>query len=244
MDFPRSISFCVRIAVPVAAIVISGWLTSLLFVSGHEMDMYRVDSLEAILRWLCCAAVFSICAFLSILAAFFIFGRRFRNFVLRNAARTSDTIWIAALVAISATFSAFDMSFNVGDSTAFTALALSLGFLSSCATFLSRDGKLRRRLLAIAIFCVFCWWITFQKHIDWNMKRPFLRFYSRIETGMTRDQVEAILREEFPARRPVVRIDDGGMHLRLDPNDGRFNSEVIMIQMVDGHVNWKHYSPD
>ena len=52
------------------------------------------------------------------------------------------------------------------------------------------------------------------------------------------------MRREFREKEPVARYDDWGVQFTLDPDDGRFNSEFIIIEMNAGRVVSLHYSPD
>jgi hypothetical protein len=61
---------------------------------------------------------------------------------------------------------------------------------------------------------------------------------------MTMEQVKAIMHQRFRGKRPVGRFGDWGAQYILDPDDGRFNSEMIVIQMADGKVASAYYSPD
>jgi hypothetical protein len=98
--------------------------------------------------------------------------------------------------------------------------------------------------VAIAVYGQFACWIVVQREIDWNMRRPFRRAYSQIRPGMTMEQVEAIMQRRFRGKRPVGRFDDRGAQYTLDPDDGRFNSEIIVIEMADGKVASAYYLPD
>jgi hypothetical protein len=76
------------------------------------------------------------------------------------------------------------------------------------------------------------------------MRRPFLRAFSKIHPGMSREQVEAIMRQEFRGKRPVLRVYPSVLQFTLDPDDGRFNSELIVIEMAGGKVISSDYLPD
>jgi len=99
-------------------------------------------------------------------------------------------------------------------------------------------------LVAIGVCSLFAGWIVVQREIDWNMRRHFRRAYSQIRSGMTVEQVKAVMHQQFHGKRPVGRFDDWGAQYTLDPDDGRFNSEIIVIQMVGGKVASAYYLPD
>jgi hypothetical protein len=71
-----------------------------------------------------------------------------------------------------------------------------------------------------------------------------MRMYSQITPGMTKKQLEAIMHREFHGKRPVGRFFKDGGQYRLDPDDGRFNSEFIVFGMTDGKVTSFDYLPD
>ena len=62
--------------------------------------------------------------------------------------------------------------------------------------------------------------------------------------GMNTYQVKRIIEEEFPRKRPVSKQDEFGIQYTLDPDDGRYNSEFIILCIENDKVIWKHYSPD
>lgn len=79
--------------------------------------------------------------------------------------------------------------------------------------------------------------------------KPFRSFYSLVENGMTETEVSAILAEQFPVAgnfpRPVQsRTNDGDLWFRLDPNDGAYNAELVVVKMQNGRAVSKEYLPD
>ena len=76
------------------------------------------------------------------------------------------------------------------------------------------------------------------------MRRHFLRAYAQIHPGMTEMQVEAVIRNQFRGKHPLARVDDSGLQYTLDPDDGRFNSEFIVVRMIDGKVIEADYLRD
>jgi hypothetical protein len=66
---------------------------------------------------------------------------------------------------------------------------------------------------------------------------------------MDKTEVLSILRQRFPEggdfRRPVHgRSGDGNLWFQLDPDDGAFNAEFVIIEMKNGKVTSKKYLPD
>jgi hypothetical protein len=79
--------------------------------------------------------------------------------------------------------------------------------------------------------------------------KPFTRFFSNVHVGMHEDQVIEQLAVQFPEGgrfpRPVQsRYDDGSLCFQLDPNDGAYNAELVVVKMRDGRVVSKEYLPD
>jgi len=79
--------------------------------------------------------------------------------------------------------------------------------------------------------------------------KPFTLFFTNVHEGMVEAEVITELIEQFPDAsrfpRPVHgRSDDGDLWFQLDPNDGAYNVEFIMIQMKNGQVVSKEYLPD
>ncbi len=170
--------------------------------------------------------------------------RRFRVAVARYPHHVVDGLSLTSLAALGTAFAVYDMSFNIGESTEAVSIALTLGFVAAGPLFLQRAGGLRRLLVAILVYGAFAGWIVVQRHIDWNVRRPFVRAYAMIRPGMTREQVEAALRQELRGKRLTARSDTWGVQYTLDPDDGRFNSEFIIIEMIEGRVVSTRYSPD
>ena len=66
---------------------------------------------------------------------------------------------------------------------------------------------------------------------------------------MTETEVTAILAEQFPEDgrfpRPVQsRADEGNLWFQLDPNDGAYNAELVVVKMENGRAVSKEYLPD
>jgi len=86
--------------------------------------------------------------------------------------------------------------------------------------------------------------------VDFTPVKPFTRFYAAIETGMPEPQVLELLDKHFPEdgrfKTPVFRRSEQNDRLGsvLDPQDGRYNAEMITIGLRDGRVVRKEYFPD
>ena len=61
---------------------------------------------------------------------------------------------------------------------------------------------------------------------------------------MTRAEVEATIQREFSDVKPEIYFEEPNIWLRLDPNDPRYNMEIIRIIMSNGRVISKEYLPD
>jgi hypothetical protein len=85
---------------------------------------------------------------------------------------------------------------------------------------------------------------------DTSPLKPFGRFYAGIKPGMTEADVLRALEREFPPTgpppRPVVNRRVGPNHLGfiLDPKDGRYDAEIVAVDLLAGRVVSKHYYSD
>jgi hypothetical protein len=85
---------------------------------------------------------------------------------------------------------------------------------------------------------------------DTSPVKPFARFYAAVEPGMTEEEVLKALDHQFPATgrypRPLVNRRVGPTHLAfiLDPQDGRYDSEIVALELEAGRVVRKRYYPD
>lgn len=99
----------------------------------------------------------------------------------------------------------------------------------------------KRRAAALAVHFA---WLLFLTRGAWDPRKPFWRFYSSIERGMTQEQVDEQLRRQFTGRLPQGRYVEDQWYYCLDPNDGRYNAEIIWVVFRNGRVTEAHYSPD
>jgi hypothetical protein len=234
----------VLISGPCTGLLLSTSLLFLLLGRGSEFDLIGDKSPEAPWRLTGTGIVLLLTCFGAVLVGLIIISRSVRIFILYYADEILIATSVIALIAVGAVYAVLDMSFDISTSSICTSAALMIGFISSWPILLRRRRKTGQVLMAIGIYCAFLAWISAQKQIDWNMRRPFLRVYAQIQSGMTREEVQAIVCREFPSRRPVARHDIWGVHYTLDPNDGRFNSEFIILGTVNEKVSWKYYSYD
>lgn len=85
--------------------------------------------------------------------------------------------------------------------------------------------------------------------VDISPRKPYTRFYRSIQLGMSYNEVNDLLVKHFPENgpynRPVGGYDGGArMDYILDPNDGWYNAELIVLKMNDGQVCSKQYLHD
>ena len=79
--------------------------------------------------------------------------------------------------------------------------------------------------------------------------KPFTRFYSSLRAGMAYEEVAQKLSNQFPPdgryKRPALP-ESGGAEwcIRLDPNDGRYDAEIVHIQFEGGKLTSCEYWPD
>ena len=85
--------------------------------------------------------------------------------------------------------------------------------------------------------------------IDLSPVKPFTRFYSEVKPGMIEAEVLSRLARQFPDGGrfpcPVQRkLDDGSLWFQLDPNNGAYNAELVIVKMSEGSTVSKEYLPD
>jgi hypothetical protein len=163
---------------------------------------------------------------------------------LRYSRRWLEVLSFVAVATLGASFAVIDMTFCVGEHNDAVFAALVLGMLAVGPLFIDRAIRLRSLLVVIAVYGVFASWILVQRHLDWNMHRHFLRAYSQIRVGMTREQVEGVMNNQFRGKRPLAQFGDSLLEYTLDPDDGRFDSEIILVRMIAGKVVVAEYLPD
>ncbi len=111
----------------------------------------------------------------------------------------------------------------------------------SFAAPLLLGSQRKRRTAVLAVYFV---WLLFLTRGEWDPRKPFWRFYCSIERGMTQEQVDGQLRWQFTGDLPTRQYVADEWQFCLDPNDGRYNSEIIWIVFRNGRVTEAHYSSD
>lgn len=127
----------------------------------------------------------------------------------------------------------------------FLGVVAALGLLAAVvAGFRSRRAGCLLPLLPFMVV------LAFLPRIDLSPLKPFARFYAAIESGMTEMEVLRALETQFPRegryRRPFVNRRLGQTHLGfiLDPKDGRYDTEIVALELEDGRVVSKRYYAD
>jgi hypothetical protein len=97
--------------------------------------------------------------------------------------------------------------------------------------------------------CAYVCVISALPFISLSPVKPFTRFYSSIENGMTLEQIDVLLEDRFPSggryHQPVKGVrDDGSIYFNLDPGKASYNAELVVVTMVDGKSVSKEYLPD
>jgi hypothetical protein len=123
-------------------------------------------------------------------------------------------------------------------------IAMGVGLLVAAPLFVGRRRSVRDMMIGIGVLGLYFGWVVALGQLDWDKRKPFIRAYARIQEGMTQREVEDCLRNQFGDRVPPSTIGPRSMSYCLDPNDGRYNSEFIMIHLEDGRVVSKKYEPD
>jgi hypothetical protein len=106
-----------------------------------------------------------------------------------------------------------------------------------------REQVVRVAMVAYLIVLLTLPFVTF------SPVKPFTWFFSDIREGMREPEVMDALSRRFPSDgrfpRPVSDIlDDESLWFQLDPNQGAYNAEIVIVKMKNGRVMSKEYFPD
>jgi len=158
-------------------------------------------------------------------------------------------ITASVLLVISATVLMFvtlmsDAIFGVSASWIFTLAVWAVGF-GVCLAVRIRY----RSVLSLVVAFLVTTFVLVLHFMDILPVKPYKRFFATIQTGMTEQQVLALLSREFPTggRLPMpVRRDfaQNEMDFFLDPTESAWNAECIRVHLSDGRVVSKEYSRD
>jgi hypothetical protein len=146
-----------------------------------------------------------------------------------------DRLAVLSLLALAGAFAIIDAKIGASTMALPVLIVLALGFAAAWPLFLARGRGVRRLMISIALYAVFMGWVTGLRNIDWNSHKAFLRAYAQIQTGMTREEVEAVIHRELSGWQPVVDWSKGPGYLRLD-------DDSMIIMMVGGRVTDVYWS--
>jgi hypothetical protein len=108
-----------------------------------------------------------------------------------------------------------------------------------------RRRSSRDLMAAIVLYAVFAGGlVAIQNYNDGTPVNRFTKLYWKIHTGMTKNEVEEVIREIFPAVQPSIQWDEDVGFINLGPVDPDYDAEVIQVDLVDGRVAGTSYSPD
>ncbi|HEV3117569.1 MAG TPA: hypothetical protein VGY58_10975 [Gemmataceae bacterium] len=148
------------------------------------------------------------------------------------------------LAVLAAVLLLVDLSHAASLSGKLLALALGLALTATlCVALLARNWRCLVPLGAFVIFVLILPFITL------SPVKPFRGFFDSICVGMTQKEVLQQLDAYFPAGgryakpewRPSV---DNSLHFVLNPNDGRYDAEIVTVVFHEGGVLAKMYLPD
>jgi hypothetical protein len=111
-------------------------------------------------------------------------------------------------------------------------------------------GTWSRRADCLLLLLPFAAALTLLSLADTSPLKPFGRFYAAIEPGMTEAEVLSLLNDHFPPTgrypRPLVnrRVGPTQLGFILDPKDGRYDTEIVLLDFDAGRVATKQYYPD
>jgi len=78
--------------------------------------------------------------------------------------------------------------------------------------------------------------------------KPFKRFYYSLDAGVTQAEVTYNLEKYFPRngkyQQPSFSPNNDRVWFALDPDDGRYNSEIIEVIFKNGRIESTRYYPD
>lgn len=142
---------------------------------------------------------------------------------------------------------AFLLDLLVAASTSwlFLGVVAALGMLAAAIALV-----LSRRLECLAPLVPFAAILCFLHLADTSPLKPFARFYNAIEPGMTDAEVFGALNRQFLSTgrypQPVVNRRVGPAHIEfiLDPSDGRYDAEIVAVDVEEGRVLRKQYYGD
>ena len=118
----------------------------------------------------------------------------------------------------------------ISGSFALVALALGLYILNSLPV---RQRLLLVGMLVTAVFAV--------RFVDWDNRKPFLRDFYQIQTGMTAAEVDAVMSDYIKQVSPFVDrsaeglVQTGAVSYQL-ATEGLDNSEIGLITFAGGRV--------
>lgn len=137
-----------------------------------------------------------------------------------------------------------DALLGISASWIFTLVVWAVGF-GVCVVVRLRH----RSIISLVIASIITAFMLVLHFVDVLPVKPYKRFFSAIQVGMTDSQVMALLHREFPdgGRFPVpVRHDfrKNEISFALDPNESAWNAEAIVIHLDNGKVVHKEYWRD
>ena len=108
---------------------------------------------------------------------------------------------------------------------------------------------LTKRRSPVAMLAILIAVLLILPFVPTTPSKPFIRFYGRVRHGMSQAEVLKRLDARFPNRisngRPSVVLQTAdSITLVCDPNDWRYNAEIILIDFKDDAVVSKQYLPD
>lgn len=155
------------------------------------------------------------------------------------------TVLVATTLA-SLGYMAWELDDWVGESSSWIFVAVFAVWGGAVASIVARG---RRSRTALVLGGVYVAALLAMHNLDLTPVKPYRRFYDAVATGMTPSEVLAALHREFPEagrfRVPVVTISNATtLSFLLDRTDGRWDAEIVDLDLVDGRVSGKVYMGD
>jgi len=117
------------------------------------------------------------------------------------------------------------------------------------ASFVIVMWRLTGKKIQLIYLAVFFFCLVVLRGYQASPVKPFRQFYLDLQPGLTQPEIGARLQSHFPQggkyKQPsTALVGDNLMVVILDPNDGRYDAEVVHIVFRDGRLKSAAYYPD
>lgn len=156
-----------------------------------------------------------------------------------NIPTMPDGVLAGGLALIAALTTLLDLAFAVivstGDALPFAVIGMAL------AVPLLGGGAPKRPRIALDVFLI---WLALLPHINWDVRKPFRKAFTRIRPEMAVEQAESELRLGPGGAPQRVSRDPNNWFIWLGAERSPWNAEIISLRVRDGRVVSADYSAD